>query len=225
LEIYWGFLAYISSKRFISIRSIGGGLSRSALPGRRVCDWTSRQHRNIGSIIKRSILSHKRAGRLRHASVAAEEIQARRVNKQVPGGLGLHEYANLYICTRNPMMFRRKDRHQESCVLRVAPDVLDIDGVVVADSNAASNYVRFAAAPAGLANVNRALVFAEDWTSQDQIEFWRQKAAKCAEVLVPNVVPPDFILGAYVSDTDAEAAPRAEAPGLAVQIDRHLFVR
>ena len=106
----------------------------------------------------------------------------------VPGGRPLHEYVNLYICARNPMMFKLKGEHGALCILRVSTDVLDLPDVVVTDRNAASEYVRFGPAPAALSLVDRELVFARYWVHGDLIEEWRRKSIKCAEVLVPDRV-------------------------------------
>lgn len=59
---------------------------------------------NIPSVLTAGILSHRRAAAVSHESVADPEIQARRARVRVPGGRPLHEYANLYITARNPMM-------------------------------------------------------------------------------------------------------------------------
>jgi hypothetical protein len=178
---------------------------------------------NIPSILQNGVLSHARAARLQHHSVAMQEIQDRRAQVRIPGGRPLHEYANLYICGRNPMLYKRRDQRQTICVLSVSTDVLDLRGVVVSDSNAGSEYVRFAAAPDGLRIVDQAQTFAEYWTDQDPIQQWRKKAAKCAEVLVPDRVEPRFIRGAYVSCEEARQAVEALAGNLRVTINRHLF--
>jgi len=68
----------------------------------------------------------------------------------VPNGRALHEYANLYICPRNPMLLKKSDIHERICVLQVSVDVLDIPNVIVTDSNAASKYVSFRPAPGGV---------------------------------------------------------------------------
>ncbi|MCK4340137.1 MAG: DUF4433 domain-containing protein [Phycisphaerae bacterium] len=60
-------------------------------------------------------------------------------------------------------------------------------------------------------------------TGNDQIEEWRKKAAKCAEVLVPNRVEPRFLRGVYVSSDQARADVSALNTGLTVIVDRHLF--
>jgi hypothetical protein len=180
---------------------------------------------NVPSILRLGILSHNRAKRVRHESVAMNQIQDRRANVTVPGGRKLHEYVNLYICARNPMMYKRQAQHKEICVLTVSPNILDLQGVVILDRNASSDYAIFKAAPGGLSIVNQEWTFAEYWTDADQITEWRKKAAKCAEVLVPDKVKPDYIIGAYVSCQDAMASFQALSTGLSVEINSHLFFR
>ena len=179
--------------------------------------------RNVPSIEHHGILSHVLAGRLRHESIAMQEMQDRRAAVRVPGGRALHEYANLYICGRNPMLYKRRDQHRQVCVLSVSVDILDLPGVVIADRNAASEYAQFRPARDGLRIVDRELTFAEDWTSPDPIEYWRAKAAKCAEVLVPDRVESRFVRGVYVSCDSAKADLEARCAGLPVRTNRHLF--
>ena len=124
----------------------------------------------------------------------------------------LHEYANLYFTARNPMMYRRKDRHAEMCVLSIDTEVLDLPGTVVTDRNASTDYVRFAPAPEGVSIVDEELTFAKYWTHEDMYEAIRRKQAKQAEVLVPDRVAPKFIRGAYVScEASASAIARLGA--------------
>lgn len=178
---------------------------------------------NVASILRRGILSYRRAQEIRHASIAMDEIQERRAKVVVPGGRLLHEYTCLYICGRNVMLYKRRGQHEDICVLRVSPDVLDLPGVVVTDANAASDYVRFSAAPNGFQIVDRDLTFAEHWTDPDPIAYYRKKSAKCAEVLVPDRVDPKYIIGCYVSCPQSRARVAVIGPELAVTIDAHLF--
>jgi hypothetical protein len=178
---------------------------------------------NVQSIVKRGILSHKKAAKIDHETVAMQVIQDRRAKVVVPGGRPLHHYANLYICGRNVMLYLRRNRHREICVLRVSHDVLDLPDVVVTDSNASSDYVRFAPAPDGLAIVNQELTFAEDWTDSDPVIYYRKKSAKCAEILVPDLVVPKFVTGAYVSGHDVLAHMQALKLGIPISVDSHLF--
>ncbi len=179
---------------------------------------------NTPSVLQHGILSYERAAALVHRSVAMPDIQERRDQKQVPGGLRLHQYANLYFHARNPMMYRRLDQTDALCVMRVNREVMQLPGVVLSDQNAASDYVRFLAF-AQIAEIDMDRVYAADWRHQDRITYFRQKAAKCAEVLVPERVEPHFLIGAHV--VDAAARDRLSALGfpLPIAITPSLFFR
>jgi len=56
--------------------------------------------KNMGSICTMGILSHKKAEKIPHQSVAMDEIQERRKKVVVPGGRPLHQYVNLYFHAR-----------------------------------------------------------------------------------------------------------------------------
>ncbi len=122
------------------------------------------------------------------------------------------------------MLIKRRASHAQICVLRVSPAVLDLNGVIVTDQNAASGYCRFEPAPDGLRIIDRDLTFAEYWTHPgDQRAEWRHKSAKCAEILVPDVVLPPYIIGAYVSCAASLSALDALQLPWEARIDRHLF--
>ncbi len=182
---------------------------------------------NVPSIMEHGILSHAQvqAKRLRHDSVAMQVMQDRRARIRVPGGCKLHKYVNLYICGRNPMLYKLLSHRDQICILTVSTDVLDLLGAVVTDKTAASDYVQFRPAPDGLSIVDRELTFAKYWTSREPLEFdyFRRKVAKCAEVLVPDRVNSGFIRGAYVSCKEAKASLEALNTGVSVSINRHLF--
>jgi hypothetical protein len=178
---------------------------------------------NVPSVLRLGILSHRRTDRVPHESAALESVQARRESKHVPGGRPLHDYVNLYICARNPMLCLRRQAHERLCVLNVHVSVLDLPRVVIADRNAASDYVRFGPAPEALARIDASRVFAGYWTHPDRIEEWRRKSFKCAEVLVPDRVAPGYVLGARVSCEAARVSLTGVAPGLNVQVDAHFF--
>jgi hypothetical protein len=178
----------------------------------------------VPSILRHGILSHRRAEKIGHDSIADDEVQQLRARVKVPNGRALHEYANLYICPRNPMLFRRKEQHTEICVVRVSPAVLDLQNVVITDVNAARGLVHFRPAPSGLEVVNRERTFATYWTHPgDEREQNRHVGEKCAEVLVPDVVAVQYIAGAYVSCDVSRKRLQNLAPSLLVTVDADLF--
>jgi len=181
---------------------------------------------NVASILSRGILSHQLADKIPHESVAMQEVQDRRMNKIVPGtgNRRLHDYANIYICARNPMLFKRKDAHTELCVLRISTTVLDLDEVIVTDRNAAASIASFRPVETGLALLDREQVFADDWRHPgDELEYLKHRSIKCAEVLVPNQIPSTYIIGAYVSGMQSRVKLTRIAPNLQLTIDPHLF--
>ena len=84
---------------------------------------------NLPSIVQLGILSNKRAAKVKHVSVAMEEIQDKRRQKKIPGARHLHDYVNLYFDAHNPMLSKRREKNNEICILRVDPNVLNIAGV------------------------------------------------------------------------------------------------
>ncbi len=179
---------------------------------------------NVLSMMRHGILSNRRATQVPHASVAMEEVQDRRRNKQIPGARPLHDYANLYFDAHNPMLSKRRDQNDMICVMRIDHAVLDVPGVIVADCNAASDYVRFYTMEAGIQALDRDLVIARFWTNaSDPFEAMRHKSIKCAEVLVPEVLQPIFLIGAYVANTRAFQAFELLGAGLPVKINGGMF--
>jgi hypothetical protein len=180
---------------------------------------------NVPSVMQHGILSYERAARLPHHSVAMPEIQDKRDQKQVPGGLKLHQYANLYFHARNPMLYKRKDEAMELCVLRVSTAIRNLQGVVLADCNASSDYVRFLH-PSQWSLLDFDDIYAMDWRHPgDPPAYYRHRSRKCAEVLVPHRVEPARMLGAYVVDQAAAQRLTKAGFGLPITVDPVLFFR
>lgn len=177
------------------------------------------------SILEYGILAHNRADRLRHCSVAMPEIQQRRKDKPIPGtNKRLHDYANLYIDAHNPMLSRVRHRNAEICILRIHPAVLDSSGVIITDQNAASEYVRFYDMAEGIAALDRDYIMAEFWLHPDDLYAeWRHKSAKCAEVLVPDQVGPEYIYSAYLASRQGLEFWRQNNIHLTAEIKADIF--
>lgn len=158
---------------------------------------------NIASVLQHGILSNELAERIPHRSVAMSVIQDRRDQVMIPNGLMLHQYANLYIDARNPMLYKRKD--EDVVVLKVDCRILDLPDVVVSDQNASSSYVRFYEPDEAMHKLDFDMIFARSWEADNQFEYWRKKSAKCAEVLIPGKIEPSYIIAAAVkNDADKE---------------------
>jgi hypothetical protein len=161
---------------------------------------------NVPSILKHGILSHNRASKLTHEDISMREMQDLRAKKRVPGGLMLHDYANLYFNGRNKMMAKKRPEHDRLCVLRVAREALNLEGAVIADRNATSDYALFLPSPVGVQKLHSEELFVRSWKCpNDQIREWRLGSLVCAELLIPHAIDPRLIVGAYVLDNAALA--------------------
>ena len=177
---------------------------------------------NILSVMRRGLLCNEAAAQIEHQSAAMQEVQDRRDKKRVPGGLRLHQYANLYFHARNPMLYKRKDDVTSLCVLRVSTDVMYLQGVVITDQNAASDWVRFLH-PRQHQLLDFDAVFASDWRHpNDPIAYRRHRSKKCAEVLVPHSVDPKFLMGVYVVDDNVANQLNRICP-LPITVDASMF--
>ena len=180
---------------------------------------------NIPSVMERGILSYERAAKIQHHSVALQPVQDKRDQKQVPGGLKLHQYANLYFHARNPMLFKRQAEASNLCVLRVSRDVLQLEGAVISDQNAASDYVRFLH-PRQSNLLDFDAIYALDWRHPgNPPAYYRHSSQKCAEVLIPNRVEQRFVTGAYVVDDAAKKRLESLGTGLQATPNHVLFFR
>ncbi|MEX2546411.1 MAG: DUF4433 domain-containing protein [Chloroflexota bacterium] len=180
---------------------------------------------NVESILRLGILSNARASRVPHSSVAMALIQQRRDGIRVPGARLLHEYANLYVCARNPMMFKlvMTSGPAEIIVLAVDSAVLEGRDVVIADGNASSGYTIFRPSPGGLAYIDRDRVHG-NWSGYaDERAKWEHKRVKCAEVLVPDLVPADAITRVVAPSEVAASAARSVATDLPVVVAPYVF--
>ena len=180
---------------------------------------------NIPSVLKLGILSNERAAKVPHHSVAMEDVQERRDLKHVPGGLKLHQYANLYFHARNPMLYKRKDdggRICASCGFQRMCGILPVWCLPTAMRRVA--YVRFLH-PSQEQVLDYDSIFAMDWNgSSERSECLRaadrRNARKC---WCPIVVEPKYLTGAYVVEEAVGSNLQSLGFGMPVTIDPEMF--
>jgi ssDNA thymidine ADP-ribosyltransferase DarT-like protein len=175
---------------------------------------------NVPSILARGLLSHRRVASIVHESVANEDVQKRRANRQLQTGYYVHDYVNMYLWARNTMLFvllRGQGLQNSLCVLRIRTDVLDLPGALVSDRNIACGIAKVQDAATGLAGIDRAVLRARYWNSDDE------KQRMCAEALVLHRVDASFIEGAYVAGETAQRQLQAVAPSLPATVHGYLF--
>ncbi len=166
---------------------------------------------NIPSIMRHGLLSNEKASKIKHTSIAMQEVQERRDTVLIPNGMALHKYANVYFDPKNPMLYKRKDENKNICILKFDRSILDFKGVVVSDRNASSTYASFYPPETGLREIDFNLVFASDWRDENQFIYFKKKSTKCAEALIPYFIPYDYVACAAVYSE--EVKNKLEAAG------------
>ena len=155
---------------------------------------------NIPSVLEHGLLCYHEAKKYSHTSIAMNEVQARRESTSVPGGLPLHDYANLYFVFWNPMLYKRKDENEKLCILAFSAAVLDMEGCVVSDRNAASTFPKFYEPEEGIRRLSFEKIYDKYWVHDEYDAAQREahKKIKCAEVLVPYRIPVEYMDAACV---------------------------
>ena len=174
---------------------------------------------NIPSIMKRGLLSYEKARGIDHTSIAMEDVQQKRNTVYIPNGMPLHKYANLYFSSWNPMLSKKRNENEDICILMIDSVVLDMEGAVISDGNASSEYASFYSPMEGLRTINFDMVYARSWTDDNRYEYFKKKSAKCAEVLIPYRISYDYIVCAAVVSENARE--KMEAVGF----DKRIYVR
>lgn len=161
---------------------------------------------NLPSISRLGILSRNAAirAKVKFQDVSEPGVQDRRAGKKIPGtSKQLHDYANLYFDAHNPMLSARRSKNNEICVLRISKEILDLEGVIITDKNAARE-CWFKSVDEGLPLLSKEEIYLTFWTDRDDpINEYRQAGIKCAEILVPEHIESRYIIGAYVADERA----------------------
>jgi ssDNA thymidine ADP-ribosyltransferase, DarT len=180
---------------------------------------------NLRTIGQHGILSNTQIRQIPHTSVAKPGVQDIRAGKIVPGQRPLHQYANLYFDARNPMMYLLRCIHVRTdlVVVRVSPRVLDLPGTVVTDGNAATATTRFLDPKWQLEELDQDRVRALSWNHADPFIKAEQKRQRCAEVLVPDKVPPNMLLGCYVEHAEHVQLCHNHIPNFPVEVNSHVY--
>ena len=180
---------------------------------------------NIPSVRQHGIVCFNQMQQFQHSSIAMNEVQERRSRVEIPNGLSLHQYANLYFSYHNPMLFKRKDMAEDLCILALSSTVMDIEGCILSDRNAATSLVRFYSPIEGLEKLDFQKIHAKYWTDDSPLVQRENKAIKCAEILVPYYIPTDYIIGAYVVCNESAEQLRSCGFDKEIKVSSKVFFR
>lgn len=182
---------------------------------------------NLKSIMQYGILSKNLLKKLniQNTDISNLSVQSIRDFKRVPNHGPLHDYANLYFDARNPMLYylvHNKDI-DTLCILCIDKRVLDLPETVVTDRNAAASLAIFESPDKALELLNFGVILSQSWDDKDSLKKDEKKKIKCAEVLILNKVPIEYILCVKVGSEKAKQRIEELNLGLPIYLDRNLF--
>ena len=159
---------------------------------------------NLESIALSGLKPHNQA----HADhdpvdVSDPNVNQLRSRRDPVHGRSLHEYVPLYFRARNPMLYRRSNVQEELVILYVNKFVMLFPGTVFTDGNAASRSTRFFDDLENLDQLDWECLRAEYWS-----DFVDGRRKRCAEVLVPRVLPLALVSRIVVQNQDSLAMAR-----------------
>ena len=185
--------------------------------------------KNLNSIFYHGILSHNlmKEKQIAHCDISNQSVQDIRDNKIIPGGKKLHDYANLYIDARNPMMYTEVCNRDidKLCVICVDKRVLDLEDTIVTDQNAATNFASFMTPDEGVKLLNFDAIRARYWTNLNPLIQKRLRQIKCAEVLVLNRIPVEYLIKIKVATKIAYNEVCSYNLNVPVEIDLDIFFK
>jgi len=187
--------------------------------GRALFHITDRK--NLPTILARDLQAKNEAKRLKlkHYSIAHENIQERRSSKKVPIGRKgtIHDYVPLFFAARPPMLYavQYKVPQEDVIYLLVAWRALELPDTVITDGNASSADTQFYRVAGNLDKIDRKTLSLVWWN-----ETAEQKRKKAAEVLVWKSLSIGLIGGIVVLNDNVRKAvePVVAARKLKLQV-------
>jgi ssDNA thymidine ADP-ribosyltransferase, DarT len=164
---------------------------------------------NLESILRNGLLSYNTVSRmnLAHLSIANPGVQRRRT--RVEHGRNIHDHVPLYLARRNPMLWAV--RSQPRAYVRLRLEAADKLGTMFCDGNAASDETCFFTDAAQVDEIPWGVVRARRWTGSRFPDGTRQR---CAEVLIPDSVDPEFIIDVRCEQNGRSSLPPDLQPRL-----------
>lgn len=183
--------------------------------------------KNLKSIFDHGILSKNllKKNALLNEDLSNPPVQNRRERKKVPNHRPLHDYANLYFDARNPMLYYLLSQRgvDKLCVLCIDKKVLDLPETVVTDRNAAAELAVFISPDKAISQLDFQMIFAKYWNDEDVSRMVDKKQVKCAEVLVLDKVPVEYIISIKIGSRKAKEKVEELNFGVPAVLDEELF--
>ncbi|MGM0985020.1 MAG: DarT ssDNA thymidine ADP-ribosyltransferase family protein [Pseudomonadota bacterium] len=152
--------------------------------------WHITHRNNIKEIISKGLLSNSLAYQSeKPIDISNQGVQRWRDKREPIYNRKIHEYAPAYLNIKNPMLYVRKDMHDELCLIEISLAVLSGHEFIFSDGNAAARDTHFFSNVNDLTKLPWDVLNASYWN-----DFPDGKRKRCAEVLIFPLIESRYIL-------------------------------
>ena len=172
---------------------------------------------NVRSILAYGL--HPHGNPYQNRDISNHEVNDRREKRDPFYNRKIHDYVPFYFNPRNAMLYRNKDTNV--VILKYSMDLLEHDGILISDRNAASKYAKFYNYAGHLSSLDWNSIKSQSWYGDDNL-----KQKMMAEALYPDVVPGSYIKAVKCKNHyQKEALISMGIPEYKIDIDRWMFFK
>lgn len=173
--------------------------------------WYITHINNLESILRNGILSHKECQEIgiRHIDVSDHAVQRRRKE--------FHKYVPLFFANNTPMLYVVMNKFKEIILLEINILILSNYRVKFSDGNIASSDTTIFSDLRDMEKLDWEIIFSQNPAFGKE---WKRK--RSAEVLVPERIPPHYIVGIHCPEDDLETYLKAQT--IASKMNRELKI-
>ena len=193
---------------------------------------TSASH--LQSILKHGILSHNQA---RAKVIIKEDISLAGVqqlrSRKIIDGKSLHDYACLYFCATNPMLYKVQKEFSDIIIVAVDKKILLNKSSLFSNGNAASDNTKFYSGTEYLETLPWSKIRADYWRdpnfdsghySEDDLVSNERSRIKCAEILIYPNIPSKYVKGVFCNSKEVMSFCQSiTSKKLHILIDKRIF--
>lgn len=152
--------------------------------------WHMTHRDNIEGIIDKGILSNNLAYQSeKPKDISNKEVQRLRERREPLYNRRIYEYTPTYFKIKNPMLYVKKDMHDELCLVEISLAVLLNSDFVFTNGNAAARNTVFYRNVSDLEKLPWDVLNASYWN-----DFTDGKRKRCAELLIHPLIESRYIL-------------------------------
>lgn len=178
--------------------------------------WHMTHYSNVPGILNNGLLSHLDSFSVAHSDISDADVKNLRYRREPYYKKQINSFVPLYINTRNPMLYLRRNIQNEICILEINIAAMAESKFIFSDGNAASYVTNFFNKIDDLNRLPWDVINASYWSGYPD-----GKRKRCSEVLLQSPLPAKFIKDIHCNNY--KILDWLHDHGIAGRINKRLF--